>query len=208
MKTITASVETRLPKAELWLKTVTAVKEKAKTGHDWSGEFLAKEGKLADMVPGDIVIDCDNRGSRKHPVKLVGLNILLPNGEWERVCAAKSNEWAYELRKEAREWLDMSREERVVKAATIRAARLKTASETSYATEEDKKKSTDSAANVEKWTALYITDDTLAEPSIIAEIIALRPTWNREKLAGEIDAVLAHVLSTLKEAARHEAAYA
>ena len=68
-------IETRVPTGDAWVKTVTAVKPTAKTGYDWTGEFLIS-GKLIDLEPGTMVVTCDNGGSRKHPVKIAELYIF------------------------------------------------------------------------------------------------------------------------------------
>jgi hypothetical protein len=108
------TVEVRLPKSD-WVKTVKSVKDTAKTGYDWDGDFL-QAGRLVDLRPGTLVIDTSDVGSRKHPLKDVDLRIVDDDGKLIWVGGIQSNEWAIRLRGKAREYLDLQPRERIRKA--------------------------------------------------------------------------------------------
>jgi hypothetical protein len=99
------------------------VKPTAKTGYDWTGDFLIS-GKLEDLEPGTMVVTCDTGGSRKRPVKIAQLYVLLDDGNWIMVDEIKDNEWAYELRKMARAWLALDQATRVRDAWQLKLERL------------------------------------------------------------------------------------
>lgn len=112
------TVETRIPSAANWARVITAVSEKAKTGHDWEGEFV-KGGSLIDLEPGSIVITCDGKRTKE-----VTVSILRDSGKWVQVEHIISDEWAYGLRKDVREWLALSTIDRISRAYEVRAIQI------------------------------------------------------------------------------------
>lgn len=116
MNSETQTIETKIPSAD-WVKTVTAVDARAKSGYDWQGEFL--KGTLIDLEIGSLIIDCSSAGSSKHPSKDVDVRVLMPNAKWIIVAGVVSNDWASELRGEARKYLAMDVTQRVKTAAKI-----------------------------------------------------------------------------------------
>lgn len=108
------TIETRLPGGK-WVREVTAVDAKAKTGYDWTGEFMPV-GAVVDLDPGALVANAAEGGSRKSPTVTVKLRALLPNGKWHMIAESGGKEWAMELRKIAREWLALSESERAARA--------------------------------------------------------------------------------------------
>lgn len=115
------TIETRLPNADRWVKHVTAVAERAKTGYDWQGDFY-HANQLVDLEPGSLIADCDQVGSRKHPEDGVAIRVLLPTGEWLLLASERGKEWASALRKKAREWLALGADARVRRAVEEGAA--------------------------------------------------------------------------------------
>jgi len=113
--TTTPTIECRIPDGA-WAKTVTEVEPRAKTGYDWTGDFL-RAGQLIDLEPGEVLTVARNTGSRKHPSIEVTIYILMPNAEWASVVSYDGKEWASSLRKEARELLDLEPERRIKKVA-------------------------------------------------------------------------------------------
>jgi hypothetical protein len=108
------TIETRLPKED-WIKTVTLVPARAKTGHDWEGEFM-NSGQLADMNPGALIVGCTNVGTGSQPRKCVSLYLLRPSGKWSEMIRVTSQEWAYKLRDKARLFLALSSKDRALAA--------------------------------------------------------------------------------------------
>jgi hypothetical protein len=99
------------------------VKPTAKTGYDWTGDFLPS-GKLVDLEPGTLVVTCDAGGSRKRPVKIAQLYVLLDDGSWALIEEVKDNEWAYSLRETAHAWLVDDNPSRVQDGWQLRLERL------------------------------------------------------------------------------------
>lgn len=158
-------IEARLPNAQNWLKTVDTVSSTAKTGYDWTGEFL-EAGRMTDMTPGTIIAVCDNAGSGRSTTKDVDLRILCPDGVFHRFARVASDEWAYQLRKPALEWLALTAQERIIRAAKARLEKRE--AELATATEEAKTKA---AANVEgmkkklaKWASVDATEAAVESP--------------------------------------------
>jgi len=120
-----STIETRIPSAGSWIKSVTEVKETAKIGYDWAGDFL-QSGRLSDQEVGTIAIGCSAVGSRKHKQKQAILYVLCSDGNWVEIQSITSNEWAYELRETARAWLAKDAETRDRDARGLVIANLKT----------------------------------------------------------------------------------
>jgi hypothetical protein len=118
-------VEVRLPKAA-WVKTVGAVFERAKTGRDWAPlpgrPDFEQSGRLVDLPPGTLLIECDDVGSKRNPLKRVDLSVVTLDGTlaWS-VARISNNEWAIKLREIAREWLELDARARIVKACRSEA---------------------------------------------------------------------------------------
>lgn len=108
------TVEVRLPNAD-WIKTVTSVDSRANSGFDWHGEFI--KGSLIDLEPGTLLLHCTTVGGKKHPVKDVDLEIVMPNAELLWIEGRRDNEWAAEMRSTARKYLDMPADKRIKTAA-------------------------------------------------------------------------------------------
>jgi pyruvate/2-oxoglutarate dehydrogenase complex dihydrolipoamide acyltransferase (E2) component len=112
---LSTTVEVRLPECA-WVKTVTAVKETAKTGHDWAGTFLGA-GRLVDLAPGDLLVYCEQVGTRSRPLKRATLALVLPNGKLQGIIYINSDEWAIELREDAWAYLALDPAARIVRLA-------------------------------------------------------------------------------------------
>jgi len=108
-------IECRLVSATRWIKQITSVAERAKSGYDWQGDFL-HSNQLIDLPIGALVADCDLVGSRKHPEDRVSLRVLMPDGSWHFVAQRDGKEWASSMRKIAREWLNLTPDAAVERA--------------------------------------------------------------------------------------------
>jgi hypothetical protein len=133
-----ATVEVRIPvpdhatgqEGRKWAKLVTSVEERAKTGHDWAGDWL-DIGKLVDLPVGSLVVVGRSVGSRKYGRKTGTLYVVDPDGDLIRVGYAASDEWAVMLRDVARRYLDMPAERRPIEACRQRAAECRAETERS-----------------------------------------------------------------------------
>jgi hypothetical protein len=114
---ISPIVETRIRECSRWVRRVTAVPARAKTGHDWEGQWL-RSRQLVDLPVGTLVAECDAVGSRRHPEDRVLLVVLGEDGDWYEVARHRGREWAYALCGVAREWLALT--------ATMRVRRIGT----------------------------------------------------------------------------------
>jgi hypothetical protein len=148
-------VEVRLPKAA-WVKTVGAVFERAKTGRDWAPlpgrPDFEQSGRLVDLPPGTLLIECDDVGSKRNPLKRVDLSVVTLDGAlaWS-VARISNNEWAIKLRAIAREWLALDARARIVKACRSEARykrNLKTNAEVEIATLDERLATYEQTKNV------------------------------------------------------------
>lgn len=91
-------VEVRLPEGG-WLKRVTAVADRAKSGYDWEGAKL-KDGGLVDLPAGALILwgTHDDAG-------MVDLGYVASDGRIEWWAYATKREWAVKLRGVARAYL-------------------------------------------------------------------------------------------------------
>lgn len=145
-------IEVRTPQAESWIKEVASVQKTAKTGHDWDGTFL-NPGEMVDMEIGTIIAVCDKAGTRRNPIKDVDLRVLCPDGIFYKFARQTSNEWAYQLRAPALEWLDLTPHERVVRAGERRLAarEQKLAEATEEARDQAEKNVVNMKKKLDKW---------------------------------------------------------
>lgn len=101
-------IETRWPqytdgydrRGKTWSKLISSVKPTAKTGYDWDGRFV-REGQLADVEVGSVVVVANIGRRRRRDIIHVGLFQLCQDGTWEKLAETRSFEWAYELRDKA-----------------------------------------------------------------------------------------------------------
>ena len=102
-----------------WAKELTSVDAKASDGKGYEGSWLSV-GASADLEPGAIYLRALFTSSRKRGKELKNAKIMcvLPGslGTYEVDASDRDRGWATELRKNARTWLALSREERVKKA--------------------------------------------------------------------------------------------
>lgn len=104
-----------------WAKELTAVDAKAKDGTGYEGPWLSV-GADADLEPGAVYLRVRKEDRRNR--FLAVLVCVLPGQHAANYRIAESGEpkgWAQELRKGAREWLALPREERCRRAAAVRA---------------------------------------------------------------------------------------
>lgn len=98
-----------------WAKTVTSVAANAANGHDWAGDWLAV-GCQVDLEPGTLYILCE-KGRKNTDYTL---KVVLPNGKTRSIDTSSEKGWGQQMRKVAREWLALSPETRIVRAAQER----------------------------------------------------------------------------------------
>lgn len=102
-----------------WAKEILGVSANASTGHDWDGSWLTA-GISIDLEIGAMYIEClKERKSTSYLLRLV-----LPNGHSRKIATSVSTGWAQEMRATAREWLALSNEQRIVRAANDRIKQI------------------------------------------------------------------------------------
>jgi hypothetical protein len=107
-----------------WCKLLSSVAERAKTGNDWTGDWL-EVGKLADLEVGSLIVVGGSTGSRKYGVKTGQLYVVDPDGTPISISYVESNEWAVKQRETARKFLALPLHQRPIEAARRRAAMVR-----------------------------------------------------------------------------------
>lgn len=170
--------EVETPACDRWIRFVTDVPAKAKTGKDWEGEWIGKSAAHFDAQLGDLVAACVSSGTRKRPADRVTLYVVDSEGDLLCVGSHTGSDWGYELRGLARDLLALAPVDRVVHLyrKTIADWQAKAATATS-AVEYWERMQTEWPAMVaaaraagEYWIGRPRTDDLVTESISLAKL--------------------------------------
>ena len=99
-----------------WAKHITSVNEKARTGHDYHGDWV-NQGRRHDLPLGAVIVCGGQSGNLKNGNRTADFYVVGPDGVMLNFQYLDTDEWAIDARDEVRKVLAMTTNERIVYAA-------------------------------------------------------------------------------------------